>query len=335
MSNETPKIPATEADQGEARIPASMMPVLADALESISVLAGYASRNERRKGAWFVVKSTFLGLLFLSVVLLNLNNVRRMWGVNADPARDSVGIIDISGTIGSGGSSASNVIPLIEQACNADRVTELALLIDSPGGSPTDADRIVSALQVCREHDKPVVSIIGSLGASAAYMVAMNTDEVYASRYSLVGSIGAITRYVDASGLAERIGVTEQVFKSGKLKGGPSNLSVTSPEDAVLMNELVGKIADEFYEQLVAVRGAKLKGDRDLLMSGRIWTAHDAKALGLVDEIAVLEDLKKTRFKGKRLFRYRQKPTFMSDVGLTAETFGRSVVTGAKQAVLE
>jgi len=283
-----------------------------------------------------VVKSTCLALLFLSVVLINLNNFRRMWGMNADPTRDAVALIGIDGAIGPGGkSNASAVVPLIEQACKASRVKEVALMIDSPGGSPTDADRIASALTFCRENGKPVVSIIGSMGASAAYMVAMHTDVVYASRYSLVGSIGAITRYVDASGLAERMGLTEQVFKSGHLKGGPSNLSVTSEADAALMKELVGQIADGFYEQLQLTRGKKLQGERDLLMSGRMWTAHEAKQLGLIDEIAVLEDLKRTRFKDMRITTYRQKASFMSDIGLAAETFGKSVVAGAKQGALE
>lgn len=311
-------------------------PAAAEALEAISMLAGYVTRNERRKGTWFVVKSTFLALFFLSVVLLNLNNFRKMWGMNADPARDSVALISLNGGIGTGGKAdAASLVPLIEQACKAERVTEVALMIDSPGGSPTDADRIVSALQVCRQEGKPVISIIGSMGASAAYMVAMHTDTVYASRYSLVGSIGAITRYVDASGLAERIGLTEQVFKSGQLKGGPSNLSATSAEDAAIMKELVDKIADGFYRQLLDARGKKITGDRNLLLSGRIWTAEDAKALGLVDEIAVLEDLKRTRFKDRRIFQYRQKPSFMADMGMAAETVGKSFTAGAKQGVIE
>ncbi|MBD4855332.1 hypothetical protein GUF90_01790, partial [Xanthomonas citri pv. citri] len=71
--------------------------------------------------------------------------------MNADPVRDSVALITINGGIGEmGKASATSVIPLIEQACRAERVTEVVLLIDSPGGSPTDADRIVSALKICK-----------------------------------------------------------------------------------------------------------------------------------------------------------------------------------------
>ena len=313
-----------------------LAPAMTEAMSAITALADHVARNERHKGYWNVVKYTALGLLFLSVALLNLNNVRRMWGVNSNPTRDSVALVAITGAIGGGGRADANaVVPLIEQACQADRVTELALLIESPGGSPTDADRIAAAMKVCRENKKPVVAVIGAVGASAAYMVAMHADRVYASRYSLVGSIGAITRYVDASGLAERLGLTEQVFKSGSLKGGPSNLSATSPEDAALMKELVDKVGVRFYEELKLARGPALKGDQELLMSGRMWTAEDALALGLIDEVAVLEDLKLTRFKGKRIYQYRPKATFMTDIGLTAETVSRGVVSGAKQAVIE
>lgn len=149
------------------------------------------------------------------------------------------------------------MISLIEQACRAERVTELVLLIDSPGGSPTDADRIVSALKPCKAAKRPVLSVIGSMGASAAYMVAMHTDQIYASRYSMVGSIGAVSRHVDASGLAQRVGLIEQVYRSGQMKGGPSMLSGASPEDAALMSSLVEQVAGEFFEQLQVARGPK------------------------------------------------------------------------------
>ncbi|QRD62650.1 S49 family peptidase (plasmid) [Xanthomonas citri pv. citri] len=332
MSSEEHRNTEAEAQSGVA----VLAPAVAEALESISLLAGYVTRNERRKGTWFVAKSTLGGLFLLSLIMVNFNNAIRLFGAGSDPARDSVALINITGSIGAGGKAdAASVVPLIEKACQAERVTELVLVIDSPGGSPTDADRIVSALKVCREAKKPVSSVIGSLGASAAYMVAMHTDRVYASRYSLVGSIGAITRYVDASGLAERVGLTERVFKSGDMKGGPSNLSATSAEDAALMKELVDKVADDFYRQLQETRGTKLKGDRKLLLSGRIWTAPDAIELGLVDEIAVLEDLKLGRFKDKRIFKYRARPSFMSEVSMAAETFGRSLVAGAKQGAIE
>ena len=172
-----------------------LAPAIKDAMGALAYLADNAARNERRKGYWNTAKFLALGLVFLFAIVVNLHNFRRLWGLNADPARDSVALITISGGIGDmGKASATSVIPLIEQACRAERVTEVVLLIDSPGGSPTDADRIVSALKICKAAKRPVVSVIGSMGASAAYMVAMHSDRIYASRYSLVGSIGAITR---------------------------------------------------------------------------------------------------------------------------------------------
>lgn len=325
MSNMDEKTPASSRN-----VLADLAPAIKDAMFALSALADTATRNERRKGYWNAAKFAALAAVFVFAVLVNLNNFRRLWGLNADPVRDSVALITINGGIGEmGKASATSVIPLIEQACRAERVTEVVLLIDSPGGSPTDADRIVSALKICKAAKRPVISVIGSMGASAAYMIAMHTDRIYASRYSLVGSIGAITRYVDA------IGLVEQVYKSGQLKGGPSTLSGSSPEDSKLMAELVVQVASEFYGQLQAARGPRLKGSREDLMSGRIWTAQDAVALGLVDEIAVLEDLKLTRFKDKRIYQYRAKSSFMTDMGLTAEAVSRSFVAGAKQGVIE
>lgn len=329
-ANETP--PQSAFDQRLA----DLTPAIADAVFALSAFADTASRNERRKGYWRMAMYTVISLMLLFAVIMNLHNLRRMWGPNSEPAAESIALISINGGIGQkDNASAESVIPLIEQACRAERVTEVVLLIDSPGGSPTDADRIVSALKLCKEAGRPVVSVIGSMGASAAYMVAMHSDRIYASRYSLVGSIGAITRHVDASGLAKRLGLVEQVYKSGHLKGGPSALSGSSQKDSELMSELVVQVAGQFYGQLQAARGPKLKGEREQLLSGRIWTAQDALALGLVDEIAVLEDLKMTRFKGKQFLQYRAKSSFMTDMGLTAEAVSRSFVAGAKQGAFE
>lgn len=285
---------------------------------------------ERAEGRWRILKRVvyvaIIGAVFIAygVGLHRISN-----GQTFDaPTVPSVALITIGGEISeNSAASATKIVPLIEKACAAPMVKIVALNIDSPGGSPTEAERIVAAIKHCSANGahKPVYALIGSLGASAAYMIAMNADTIVASKYALVGSIGAIIRYVDASEAVNRLGLNEKVFRSGPLKGGPSNFSPTSPEDARLNEEVVTALGRVFLADAIKARGSRLKAPASDLESGRIWTSDDALAMGLIDQQGVIEDLKGTTFKDLKVRTYAPAPSFVSVLGV--REFVRGIVT--------
>lgn len=328
-NTDTPNDPTRSAGQPDA---SSLSPTqqtldrLAGLAETGEALLHMLVVNKRREANWQTFKRFAIVTGIVAGLLAYAIFYGRLLGFQTDPISDSVAIVPIRGAIASGlDASAENVVPIIERACESARVNTIVLEIASPGGSPSEAERIIEAVNACRRGNpeqevagKPVIALIDSVGASAAYMIAMNTDEIYAGRYSLVGSIGAIMRYTDISALAKEHGVIERTWRSAELKGGPSMLTPPTPEDDRVMDEMVKAIADQFVEDVLAARAGKLHIDTELLASGRVWTAPEAHQYGLIDDIATLESLSATKFAGKKIHRYKTKPTMLEQMGVHA-----------------
>jgi len=291
-------------------------------LESVQGLVEVHVSAKRRDANWQVIKRAFIGTVVLGVLCLYVVFYARALGFQTDPIARSVALVPIEGVIAPGlDASAENIVPIIERACAAAHVDSLVLDINSGGGSPSEAERIIAAVKQCRsgDSDKPgkkVYALINGVGASAAYMIAMSADEIFAGRYSIVGSIGAIMRMNDASEMAHRLGIRELTYRSAPLKGGPSMLSGSTPADDAAANDLVVSMGRQFLSEVQKARGPALKLPEDEVFSGRVWTADQALSAGLIDEIAVLEELKESRFSGKKMHRYETKPSLVESMGL-------------------
>ena len=282
------------------------------------------SLGKRKENNWKTIKWTFISTVVLGSLLAYLIFSAKMLGFQADPITTAVARVQITGTISPAAkSSAERIVPLIERACSAKHVNAVLLDINSGGGSPSESERIISAMNLCKapadgRKPKKVYALINGAGASAAYMIAMHADEVYAGRYSIVGSIGAIIRYNDLSELANKHGLKEHTFRSAPLKSGPSLISGASPDDLETYQTLVETMGTVFLDEVKATRADRLKIPDELLFSGRVWTAHEALDHGLIDQIAVLEDLKQGVFKDATIHDYKQKRSFADGMGIKA-----------------
>jgi protease-4 len=301
---------------------------LVGALDAFNLAASEQAIAKRKDTTWLTLKRLFFAVVVLTVILGYVVFYTRAFGFQADPISRSVAVIPIRGVIAPGAeASAENIVPIIERACRATHVDSLLLHISSGGGSPSESERVIAAIRACRQgrvvdgeqrEGKKVVALIDGVGASAAYMIAMHSDEVYAGRYTLVGSIGALIRFNDASELANRFGLHERTYRSAPLKGGPSMIAGTTPEDDAVANELVTTMGRTFLNEVVAARGDALKADPELLFTGRVWTADEALEMGLIDGIEVLETLKATRFEGLDLHEYTTTPSLAESIGFRA-----------------
>lgn len=305
-------------------IDAELRDQLSDTLGNINTAIRVFAHARDSDRFWGAIKRGALVLAILGFLGFYALMYGRALGVQSDPGSRSIALIPIHGPIGPGlDASADQVVPIIERACRSKKVEALVLDINSGGGGPAEAERIMASIDRCRKgsDDKPgkkVYALISGTGASAAYMVAMRADRIYAGRYSLVGSIGTIIRLNDASSLAEKIGVREVAYRTAPLKGGPSILSGPTEEDAQAYSGLVHDLGQTFLEDVLATRGERITMPIEELYSGRLWTATQAKAGGLIDEIAVLEDLAASEFDGMRIHRYRTKRSFVDGIGLKA-----------------
>jgi len=188
-------------------------------------------------------------------------------------------------------STVSRVDAALQKASEDDRVVALILRVNSPGGTVTASDILYDQIRRFRRRtDVPVTAVILDVGASGAYYTALAADEIVANPTSIVGSIGVVLQSVSVSGLMQKIGVRNQSVATGDMKqlGSPLN-EMTAEERAVLQS-----VVDDMYDRFLALvhehrPNLTEEADRQL-RDGRIFSAEQALAGGLIDRIEYLDD---------------------------------------------
>ena len=259
-------------------------------------------RAERRSRT---LRASLYFLMFAVPAVLYVSFYAWSSGFRFGPSNDVVGVIRLQGEMAEGAlASADRVLPKLCQAFESSHVRAIVLSIDSPGGAPLEAERIYSALESWRKtHPKPVVAVINNLGASAAYMVALHADRIYAGNYSLVGSIGAILSGWDAHDAVNRLGLSQRVYASGELKSMMNPFVSMSPEADKKARDLVEQMGKAFRADLAVHRKGHLRDDIDY-GSGGVWGGAEAHRIGLVDEVATIDEVMHTSWPGLAVHDY-------------------------------
>ncbi len=206
-----------------------------------------------------------------------------------------IAVVPVSGLIfsgsgtGLGGGTAEWVVDALEAAIEDESVKAVILEVDSPGGTITGSDLIHRQVELTREAGVKVVAFFRNIAASGGYYVAAPADRIVAYPTAITGSIGVILQTFNVSGLFEKLGVEAVTVKSGEYKDlGSAFRSPTDEERAILQS-----VADEAYERFVGVvakgRGMTLE-DARAIADGRILTAKQAEAAGLVDALGSFDD---------------------------------------------
>jgi protease-4 len=178
----------------------------------------------------------------------------------------------------------------LDYARDDHSVKALLLRIDSPGGSVTASDILhQEVLRFKRERGVPVVAHFLGVAASGAYYVAMAADEVVAQPTTVTGSIGVIFLGLNLSGLMRKIGVADQTLTAGESKDAGSWLRPMKPEERAHLQSVLDDMHVRFKQVVVAGR-PQLDAQRvEALADGRIYSADQALANGLVDSLGDLE----------------------------------------------
>ncbi len=164
-----------------------------------------------------------------------------------------------------------------------DEALALIVRINSPGGTTTGSEALFRNLRRVAE-EKPVVAVIGTMGASGGYIAAVAADYIIARETSLTGSIGVILETAEFSRLLEKIGITAEAVTSGPQKGQPSPIAPMTEETRAAVSAVVGDAFD-WFKGLVAER-RKLSEEEILVVSdGRVFTGRQALGHKLIDRI--------------------------------------------------
>ena len=159
----------------------------------------------------------------------------------------------------------------------------MILSIDSPGGTTAGGEAIFEAVRKLAA-DKPVVAQVGTLAASAGYMIASATDHIVARKSSIVGSIGVLIQFPDVTGLMDKLGIKLEEVKSTPLKAEPSPFNPTTDEERAMIRRMILDSYDWFVG-LVAERRHLTQGEVLALADGSVFTGRQAVDNKLVDAL--------------------------------------------------
>ncbi len=210
------------------------------------------------------------------------------------------GVIATGGLLGSRGLSIESVAPLLARAFAQRGAKAVALVINSPGGSPVQSALIAKRIRLLATEKKlPVIAFVEDVAASGGYWLACAADEIIADGASIVGSIGVVSAGFGFQDLIAKLGIERRVHTSGENKSMLDPFRDEKPEDVERLKRLQAEIHDGFKDWVRERRGTKLKGGDSLLFTGEFWTATRGLELGLVDSLGELRTVLQARYGAK------------------------------------
>lgn len=238
--------------------------------------------------------------------------------LNAEP---TVSVVRLQGMIASGARGQLNdaaLAPLIERAFRKGKPAAVALVINSPGGSPVQSSLIAARIRrLSEEKDIPVFAFVEDLAASGGYWLACAADQIFADESSILGSIGVISAGFGFTEAMEKLGVERRVHTAGKSKSKWDPFRPENDEDIASLKALQEQIHQSFIRHVKARRGSHLPEGEDLF-TGDIWVGQAAVDKGLADGLGHLVPVMKARFGKDVRFRvYGQRRSLASRLGLS------------------
>ncbi len=216
-----------------------------------------------------------------------------------------VPVVRLTGVIGFStplrpGITISSVARLLERAFSYKNAKAVALIVNSPGGSPVQSHLVYRRVrQLAEEKKLPVIVFVEDVGASGGYMIACAGDEIVCDISSIVGSIGVVGATFGLDKAIARFGIERRVYTAGDRKVMLDPFLPEDPEDVARLKAIQKDIHQAFIALVKSRRGEKLKGPESALFSGEYWAGEEALRLGLVDGFGEIRSFLRERFGDK------------------------------------
>lgn len=231
-----------------------------------------------------------------------------------------VNLVRLQGMIAAQGRGRLNdaeLAPVLERAFRAGRPRAVALVINSPGGSPVQSSLIAARIRrLADETGVPVHAFVEDAAASGGYWLAMAADDIHCDACSILGSIGVISAGFGLHDLIARHGIERRVHTAGKSKNQLDMFRPQKPEDVERLNRLLEQMHTAFIDAVKARRGDKLSTETELF-DGTFWLGAESVRLGLADAIGHPVPVLKARYGNKvRLVPYGMRRPFLARFGM-------------------
>lgn len=210
------------------------------------------------------------------------------------------------------------VEPALKRAFELPRVAEVALVINSPGGAPTQSALIGERIRaLSAKHEVPVLAVCEDVAASGGYWLACAADEIVAHETSMVGSIGVVAGGFGLHELLGRQGVERRLHTAGTNKARLDPFLPEREEDVAWLRGELDALHAMFVAWVRERRGDRLHEDRgEDLFSGEAWTGARAHELGLVDRLGTLRGVLEERHPDAEVVRVHKRRSIAGRIGL-------------------
>ena len=235
-----------------------------------------------------------------------------------------VPVVRLSGVIGAvtplrPGMSLAGVARMLERAFAVKNAKAVALVINSPGGSPVQSRQIYLRIrQLAEEKKLPVLVFVEDVAASGGYMIACAGDEIFCDPSSILGSIGVVGGSFGFQELIKKLGVERRLYTAGTHKAMLDPFLPENPDDVTRLKALQRDIHTIFIALVKQSRGARLKGADDVLFTGEYWAGDTSVSLGLADALGDLRSTLRARY-GEKV----QTPLIAPASGMLSGLLGR------------
>ena len=295
--------------------------------ELVTRLATAALKEQRRARLWGIF---FKLLTFAYVTLILIMAVD--WQARTDLAggKKHTAMVELNGVIAPGADASAEKVTSALQAAFKDKNTQgVVVRINSPGGSPVQAQTIYDEMRRLRKKypDIPLYAVVEDVCASGGYFVAVGADRIYVAKASVVGSIGVLMNGFGFTGLMDKLGVERRLITAGENKGMLDPFSPLDEKDKQHAQTLIKDVHEQFIGVVREGRGKRLKESPELF-SGLIWTGQKSVELGLADGIGSLEFVAREVVKAEEIVDFTQKDNL-------AEKFARRFGAGAASAIMD
>ncbi|HEV2160322.1 S49 family peptidase [Bradyrhizobium sp.] len=252
------------------------------------------------------------------------------------PGAAVVPVVRLSGVIGAvtplrPGMSLAGVARVLERAFSYRNAKAVALVINSPGGSPVQSRQIYLRIkQLAAEKKLPVLVFVEDVAASGGYMIACAGDEIICDPSSILGSIGVVGGSFGFQEAIKRLGIERRLYTAGTHKAMLDPFLPENPDDVAKLKTIQREIHQIFISLVKESRGARLKGSDDTLFTGEYWAGESSIALGLADSIGDLRSTLRARYGEKVL-----TPVIAQPTGLLSGLLGRKAPGAGQLSAME
>ena len=248
-----------------------------------------------------------------------------------------INVIRLNGVIASGskflGSSNLSLESLekqIERAFAGKKIAGVALIINSPGGSPVQSALISERIiELSKKNNIPVFAFVEDVAASGGYWLACAADEIFVMPASIVGSIGVISAGFGFVEVIKKIGVERRVFSKGENKGMLDPFQPQNSDDVKVITDLQEEIHQQFKDWVSTRRGNRLNVEvvkEEGIFEAKIFSGSKACEIGLADSIGELKQVMRERFNDEVVFKeISGRKKLGQRLGLSSSSYSRII----------